>query len=140
MDQIPDIVGSKLVTNVFGYWPSFHDAEVVRLTLERSESVPSGAELATEVHVFEITSEVDARGSYVCRHHVLVSFRFKEVHDVRIEGFNHENAIMGLRIVDVRSRQLEAIRYEVDFAGTFGVSASFLCRDVIVESVRPWTE
>jgi hypothetical protein len=90
------------------------------------------------VHAFEITSEVGADGRHVLRHHVLVSFRVGGIDQLQLEGFNDQNAIMGLDIVDSRHRQLEGLRYEVRFDASFGMSASFLCRDVAVERVRPW--
>jgi hypothetical protein len=32
-----------LVTDVFGAWPSFHDAEVHRVVLDRTRRLPSGS-------------------------------------------------------------------------------------------------
>lgn len=133
-----DIPGSELLTSVFGYWPSFHDAEVVRLELVRVHPYGAGPDLLADVHTFEITDEVDAKGYFVLRHHVLVSFRFRGVDQLRLEDWNNQNALMGLRITDIRSRQLDALKYEVHFDSSFGVDARFLCRSVAIESVKPW--
>jgi hypothetical protein len=64
-----EIYGAELVTAIFGSWPSFHDAEVVRLRLERTEKYDSGPSLHTDVHTFEVTSDIDVQGRYVLRHH-----------------------------------------------------------------------
>lgn len=130
--------GSELLTNLFGYWPSFHDAEVLRLELVRVEPYGAGPDLLADVHTFEITDEVDAKKHFVLRHHVLVSFRFRGVDQLRLEGWNNQNALMGLCITDIRSRQLDVLKYEVRFDSSFGVDARFLCRSVEIESVKPF--
>jgi hypothetical protein len=130
--------GAELLTGIFGYWPSFHDAEVVRLALERKEPYESGPDLAADVYTFETTEEVGGDGRYLLKHEVLVSFRFSGIDSLRIEGFNNQNALWGLEIIDIRSRQLEYLRYEVHFAASFGVGAEFFCRDIEIEGVRPW--
>lgn len=133
-----EIQGSAQLTSVFGYWPSFHDAEVVRLELVRLASFAEGPDLLADLHAFEMTKDVGPDGYFVLRHHVLVSFRFRGVDQLRIEGWNNQNALMGLRIEDISSRQLDALQFEVCFDSAFGVAAEFLCRGVAIESVRPW--
>lgn len=132
------IEGAELLTSVFGYWPSFHDAEVVRLELVRVDPFAQGPDLLADVHAFEITKEVGSDGYLVLRHHVLVSFRFRGVDQLQLGGWNNQNALMGLRIDDISSRQLDVLRFEVCFDSSWGVQAEFLCRSVVIESVRPW--
>jgi hypothetical protein len=134
-----DIRGSQLLTSVFGYWPSFHDAEVVRLELMRAPSPSDEPGLLAEVHAFEITDEVGPGGYFVLRHHVLVAFRFRGVDQLRLEGWNHQNVLMGLTIENIRDRQLELLKFAVRFDSSWGVDVEFLCRDVEIESVQPWT-
>ncbi len=131
-----DITGSLLVTDLFGYWPDFHDAEVLRLRFEATGD--DGPLLFAEIYAFEMTSDVAPSGQYVLRNHVLVSFRFSGIDNLEMHGFNAQNTIMGLNIANIRERQLEGISFEVRFEGSFGVSAKFVCRDVVVEGVRPW--
>ena len=132
-----NIPGSDLLTGVFGYWPSFHDAEVVRLEL-RVEPFGNGPDLLADVHAFEITKDVWPDGYLVLRHHVLVSFRFRGVDQLQLEGWNSQNVLFGLRIEDIRSRQLDALKFEVCFDSSSGVGAEFLCRSAEIEAVRPW--
>lgn len=133
-----NIRGSEQLTRVFGYWPSFHDAEVVRLELVRAASFGEGPELLADVHTFEITNEVGLDGRLVLRHHVLVSFRFRGVDQLHIKDWNNQNALMGLRLEDIRSRQLELLRFEVSFDSAWGMAAKFLCRSIEIDAVRPW--
>ncbi|MFO1054396.1 MAG: Imm50 family immunity protein [Planctomycetota bacterium] len=133
-----NIPGSELLTSVFGYWPSFHDAEVVRLELVRVAPFAEGPDLLADIHAFEITRDVGPDGYLVLRHHVLVSFRFGGVDQLRLEGWNNQNVLFALRIEDIRSRQLDVLKFEVRFDSSFGVGADFLCRSVEIQDVRPW--
>ena len=90
------ISGSQKLTAIFGRWPSFHDAEVIEFHLWRGD-IKAGEwddsnvfpVITVKFHIF-----IESPDSQ----HTLATLRFKEVDDVRIEGFNHQNAIMGLSI------------------------------------------
>jgi Immunity protein 50 len=133
------IAGADQLVAVFGYWPSFHDAEVLWLRVDRHFYGDGcyGPTLETLVHAFEMTSEVAADGYYVLRHHVLVHLRFVEVVELRLDGFNCQNALMGLTLTDLRDRQMERVRWSVHFDSAFGVDSSFQCFAVEVLSVVP---
>ena len=137
MIKRPDITGSSLVTTLFGYWPDFHDAEVLRLRFEATGD--GGPALFADVYVFEMTSDVAPNGQYVLKNHVVVSFRFSGIDNLEMHGFNAQNAIMGLNISNIQEGQMEGLAFEVEFEGSFGVSVKFMCRDVVVEAVRPWS-
>jgi len=139
VEAVELIAGAKQLVAVFGYWPSFHDAELLWLRLDRRAHSDGcyGPTLETLVHAFEMTSEVDADGYYVLRHHVLVHLRFLDVMELRLDGFNYQNALMGLTFTDLRDRQMERVRWAVHFNSAFGVDASFQCYAIEVVSVVP---
>jgi hypothetical protein len=134
VDRIP---GAEQLVAVFGYWPSFHDAEVLWLRLDRRATIEGyfGPTLEALVHAFEMTNEVGADGSYVLRHHVLVHLRFSDVVELQLEEFNYQNAFMGLTLTDLRDRQMERVRWAVRFDSAFGVDATFQCYAVEVVGV-----
>jgi len=132
------IQNSHLLTDIFGKWPSFHDAEVLHIVLDRDGARPFTPYLQATIHLFEMTSQIDERGSYVLKNHVALTFRFIEIYELKLEDFNQQNVLQGLSILDVSERQLERIRFEVSFDGIFGVSAKFQCNSVSVESVEPF--
>lgn len=136
MDVVKRIQGADKLIGVFGYWPSFHDAEVVWLRLDR-EPVFYGPTLEILIHAFEITSEVGSDGCYVLRHHVLARFRFHQVVGLTMEDFNYQNALFGLSITDIRERQMEMIDFEVTLSSSFGLSGSFQCGRVELVEVTP---
>lgn len=139
MEAVEGIAGAEHLVAVFGYWPSFHDAEVLWLRCDRRAHGHGcyGPTLEALVHAFEMTNEVDADGCYVLRHHVLVHLRFLDVVELRLDGFNYQNALMGLTITDLRDRQMERVRWGAHFDSAFGVNASFQCYGVEVVSVVP---
>ena len=136
-----EIIGAERVTSVFGHWPSFHDAEVVRFSLDRTGRGTAAEEcprVTADIYAFEMTSEVGPDGTYVLRNESLVSLEFREVVDLMIEDFNCQNALFGLRVVDVGERQLERVRFEVHFDAAYGMGASFACGAVEVLDVQSW--
>jgi len=142
MDKFDRIEGAEKLTGVFGYWPSFHDSEVMWIRIDRRPVCDGsyGPVLEALIHTFEITNDVSPDGRSVLRHHVLVHFRFHDVDGVRLEDFNHQNVLYGLSISDIRERQMERIHFEVGFDSSFGVSGSFQCHRVEVMQVTPCTK
>jgi hypothetical protein len=131
------VAGSEKLTALFGYWPSFHDAEVVEIRLRRGDAQAPFPTLAARVHVFEMTDEIARSGAYVCRHHCIVELLFVDVVQLELDDFNHQNALMGLEIAEVSERQLERVKFEVHFDGAYGTDLRFSCRSVEVVSVEP---
>ncbi|HYX71270.1 MAG TPA: Imm50 family immunity protein [Nitrososphaera sp.] len=132
------IQDSHLLTDILGRWPSFHDAEVLRIVLDRNGARTFTPYLQATIHIFEMTSQIDERGGYVLKNHVAVTFRFIEIYELQLEDFNQQNVLQGLSILDVSDRQLERIKFEVSFDGIFGVSAKFQCNSISVASVEPY--
>ncbi len=131
---MPTIEDSDKVTRIFGEWPSFHDAEVVRLVLDRSG--PEGPTLEAQIHVFAATSEVDATGHYVLKNHTLVTLRFTEVALENLQWFNKQNVLFELAIVDIDPDAHEGRRLRVEFPSSYGLAAVFECKRAIVSDVK----
>src|SRR3954470_1120064 len=102
------IQNSNLLTDIFGRWPSFHDAEVVCIVLDRGERRPY---LEASIHLFEITSQIE-HGAYVLKNHTLATLRFIEIYQLKLDDFNHQNVLFGLNIGDISTRQMERINFE----------------------------
>lgn len=137
MDHRSLIVGADLLVGVFGYWPSFRDAEVVRLTLDREGPAGGGPTLEVWLHVFERAGGAEADGSPAPRKHTLAHLAFHGVVSLGMGGWDERNALFGFRIADARRHRPEVIDFEVEFVGSFGVNAGFGCRRVEVRSVEP---
>ena len=56
--ELQSIAGAKELYDWFGYWPDFHDAEVLRFHIE------AGAPSSPVVHTWRMTSRVNSQGFY----------------------------------------------------------------------------
>jgi hypothetical protein len=126
-----------LLEDIFGYFPSFHDAEVLRIVLDRKIEKGRLPTLEASIHVFEMTSEI-VDGRYLLRNHTLVTFQFLEADEIHLEGFNQQNVLQELSIEDISDQQLEWLKFEVQFNGIFGMDLRFRCRGVRILSAEPF--
>lgn len=139
------IQGSEKLTNIFGYWPSFHDAEVLELYLWRGYVEPDKDSyifpvLTIKVHVWELTTEVDSNGYLVRRHHTLVTLKFRDVEALKIDGFNHQNAIFGMSIVQCERESNASPYFAVELEQSFGIGSTFKCLGIEVADAIPWND
>jgi hypothetical protein len=141
VDVVELIDGSNKLVAVFGNWPSFHDAEVLWIKLDR-HPVPGhiGPTFDAVIHAFEMTSEVNSQGCYVLRNHVLVHLRFRDVVGLQLDGFNFQNVLCGLDISKLTEPPEEGGEFEVVFGSSYGVQAAFQCDGVEVVAVTPCNE
>jgi Immunity protein 50 len=129
---------SEKLTGIFGYWPSFHDAEILELNFHRGNVRPEKSiyefpVLTLRIHLWELTKEVDQRGYLVLRNHTLTTLKFSEVSEFKMEGFNHQNAMMGLAIErEDRTRGPSPYYFRVSIDPAFGMGCSFECLGVEV--------
>jgi hypothetical protein len=87
-----NVPGASDLVSWFGYWPSFHDAEVLSIHLNRR------GESTVAIHTRHRTNEVDDRGYFIATKHVLVTFILEGIQTVQFAGFNHQNVISGLSL------------------------------------------
>jgi hypothetical protein len=140
MGEIESLIqGSEKLTSVFDGWPSFHDAEVVDLHIWRGEVKRGDWDDSNVFPVLTITVRIleatqpDATGDP--DRDVLATFRFHDVDDLILQGFNHQNAILGIT-VSLLARGKFVTGEElppyliVKFEPAFGIATSFRCSRV----------
>ena len=88
--ELEAVEGAKNLRDWFGFWPSFHDAEVIELYLRRS------SHSSMRIHTWETTNEVDPQGHYLMAKHVVVEFLLKDISRLRLNDFNNQNVLNGL--------------------------------------------
>jgi Immunity protein 50 len=96
MQALEYIAGSEKVIEALGYWPTFHDAELISFQAERSIPVNAGysvARFAIHVRQYETIGEGTASYEQVLRRSVLIRFALSEASDFELSGFNHQNVI-----------------------------------------------
>jgi hypothetical protein len=136
-----EIRGSEMLTSIFGGWPSFHDAEVTEIHLERGE-VNQDTEtfefpvLTVKLVLWNLTSRVTADGYLETEHHTLAILHFSDVENLLMSGFNYQNAIMGLQIE--RQSNERRTEFKVTFDPAFGMGCAFSCGSIEVLNAIPW--
>jgi hypothetical protein len=127
MNPAPDIPGAAEVVAWFGYWPAFHDAEVLSIALNRS-----GASQVA-IYTFETTRDVDPSGHYILVKPAMITFRLEGfpqdqqgIVNTRLEFFNHQNVLNGVSVRPI------AGGYELILEGIYGVSGSLCCERLSV--------
>jgi hypothetical protein len=120
------------VLSAFGYWPSFHDAEVHRAILDRGGS-GEGPSVTLVVHAFDTDNTVDDEGFYRVKTSVLITLRFGDVTESDLGDLGSQNVLSSM---DLELETDGLIR--VTLGPCYGLSGSLVCRDMSVLSVVPW--
>jgi len=84
-----------VVIGHFGYWPSFHDAEIISMTFVRDKE-KGYASADMKILAFEKTDRLKD-GSFELTKHCLIDIEFIDLLKNEIEGFNHQNALAELK-------------------------------------------
>lgn len=134
------IQGSEKLTNFFGYWPDFHDAEVLELHFSRGRINSDKGQfdlpaLTINIDLKEWANPAGPSGDTVFRRRVFTTLRFGDVDNFRMEGFNHQNVILGLYIDRLERPQCSSSYFRVHFDPAFGMGSIFECRHIEVVNV-----
>ena len=133
MEQPPvPVRHAERLLDAFGYWHSFHDAEVHRAVLDRrgADERPS---VTLRVNVYDSSGAVDERGYYDVRVNVMVTLRVTDVEALELSDLGVQNVVNELRL-----EQQAAGRIAVELAPCFGLNGVFTCSAVEVLDVSPY--
>ena len=112
--MIESIENHHLVTDHFGYWPDFHDAEIISVCCNRNFDTSSPS-IEIKIYAFEMTDKVVGR-HYKLIKHCMIDLELIGIVESELIGFNHQNAINRIEF----GKEEELITVEIDHA--FGVS------------------
>ena len=132
-----------LLTDIYGYWPSFHDAEVHSISMDRDQILfddVSDVRIGMVVHYFEMTREVKDNGCFGLIKHHLIQFEFSNVGDITLSGFNHQNAIYGLLFEAQPEDAAGNTFFKVVLEAAHGVEGSFVPQTGKIVAVTPCDE
>lgn len=130
-----EIQNKELLVNRFGHWPSFHDAEIISMRLERAgEDAPY---LEVDIHVFEMTKQIAVKGHYVLKNHTRTTFRFCEISLEYLKWFNHQNVLSDLIIQKSNSADKEHL-IDVVMLSSYGCEVKLECERIKIVSATPY--
>ncbi len=116
-----EIEGVAALVKWFGQWPSFHDAEILSLELNRDQAS------RLRIRTFDKTDQIDSQGFYILRKHVIVTFWLEGIADLHLDGFSSQNVIAGLSF-----RQTDP-GYEITLEDCHGLSGRLLAAKAKLE-------
>jgi len=114
------VENAKLVTEWFGYWPTFHDDTITEISM-----TASGPTLSMKIYSDGPLDGSDNKIKKRCS----VTLTFLGLRTVELEGFDKYNIIFNLKIGKVSNY------VKVSVNATCGVSAEIVCDKAMVESV-----
>ena len=129
------IEGARSLTSVFGRWPSFHDAVVLRLLFDR-ETPKTGFDVEAVIHLWETTPKLEPSGSCRLIHPTRATFRFFDCDEVTLRDFNHQNEIHELALTFDEARDHER-PYRAEFGWCNGLDGGLSCRRIAVLAAEP---
>ncbi len=122
------IEGITAVFEAVGFETSFHDGEVLNITLDRAQGIPSlTVSILTRQSLWLTEGDPDRPLYYVVR------IVFSDIDKLDLENFNQQNVIQNM-VITGHDGPLK-----VWIAGLFGVECSFTCARARVLSVEGTT-
>jgi hypothetical protein len=131
------IAGANKVEETLGFWPTFHDAEVIAFSVERALPFKNGAtvaRLAVLVRQFRTVGEGTAQYAQILSKSVLIRFLFVGVCELELSGFNHQNVINSIEVTPIETA--ESANQLVDIESIWGFGGTLHCSSVEVENVE----
>ncbi len=122
-DGLNAIAGAQQLHDWFGYWPDFHDGEIIDLHLNRTN--PS----LLRIHIWEMTSDVDKVGYYVSTKNLVVEFVIDISGDddcLELYGFSHQNVISSLTVGKSDTG------YKLEISQCYGLAGTIKADDISI--------
>ncbi len=98
------IKDARKVINFLGLWPSFHDAEILKVDLDREKF-----SLEMELYTFLMLKELDKSGHYKLDKECIITFRFLSIEELELVDFNQQNVISRLDFEQVDDGNIKVI-------------------------------
>jgi hypothetical protein len=123
------VINSEIIHHYFGYWPNFHDAEVVKATFETHTT--GRYSLTFVIEAFEMLAEVDAQGFYKQAKQCLVEIQFSGVIEIDFKYFNFQNVLFEFWFEEQGSL-IKGV-----FSSSTGMEAIVVAEEALVLSLNP---
>jgi hypothetical protein len=109
---LESITGAQELYDWFGYWPDFHDAEVVKLRLD--PAAPS----SLVVHTWQMTNEVNTQGFYELTKHAVVEFGLQGISNVNLVDWWEHSILLDLGVEKTDTG------FRLSFSASYGLSGT----------------
>ncbi|GAB2454081.1 hypothetical protein GCM10011375_01410 [Hymenobacter qilianensis] len=123
------VINSEIIHQYFGYWPNFHDAEVIKVTFETH--ITGRYSVTFVIEAFEMLAEVDAQGFYKQAKQCLIEIQFSGVEEIDFKYFNFQNVLFEFWFEEQGSL-IKGI-----FNSSTGMEATVVAEEALVLSLAP---
>lgn len=123
---LANISGAQQLADWFGRFPTFHDAEILELHLSRS-----GISWL-KIHTWKMSAVINSSNEYINEKDVVVTIKLRDVSDIDLSGFNHQNVIFSLQISPVD----DGIKLELE--PCFGMAGKIIAAQIEIE-IEPFS-
>jgi hypothetical protein len=120
-EAIKEVVGADDLIAWFGEWPSFHDAEVLSLELNRA------GVSRIHVHYWNRTANISLEGRRNVDNHCVVTFLLEEISFLELADFSGQNVISELQI------QKQEAGYRLELSPCYGLAGYLVAKSIRVE-------
>jgi len=137
MITTPPIIGSTKVLEALGYWPSFHDAEVISFSAERALPFKKDQTLARmTVHVRHCIPDGESEMDAVPEEPpaAVIRFLFNGICDLDLTQFNHLNVIDCIAVLASEAGAAADLQVAIDPIWGFG--GTLCCASVEIEGIE----
>jgi len=110
--ELERLDGARELHDWFGYWPGFHDAEVLEFHLN------AGAPSSMVVHTWEMTKQVNTQGYCGLIKHVVVEFLLEGIVSVDIVDFRDHSILLDLSEDKIENG------FRMSFSAAYGLSGT----------------
>ena len=125
-------MNSEALLSAFGFWPSFHDAEVHSAILNRGDALEPPS-ITLVVYAFSCDREVGENGFFRIATSVLVTWKCSDVRESELVDLGQQNVIASMGFESTAEGLVR-----VTLEPCYGLSGSIVCSQVRIESVVPW--
>ena len=126
------VKNSSQVESIYGYWPSFHDAEILNIRFDRGLSANEKvASAIVDLNYWETKAinEGTSALDYVLDKNNIIAIEFSGLVTSLVSGFSFQNVIDELLLTEIE----EGIKAE--FVSIHGAEVKFVCKAVAVLGV-----
>jgi hypothetical protein len=125
-NNYPDIFGAESIVSWFGEWPTFHDAEILELYLNRQgfSRLTLNAWLTSKE-----TYEKNGDQYFRKKRGAVITFRFAEILDLQLADFSNQNVISSLSV------EQKSGAHRLTLSPCYGINGNIEARGLSVELV-----